>query len=182
MGIAVWRVTIKPKNMSIFGHVGFRPEKKSDIQRSSGLVVIRRVARLSRIGARLMFGPPGHATASPRALPGPVGPRRAPGGTVGPRLIGASPVWAARNSYWRQPVLLYQSWPIVLDSQDAPVASNGALAFVRDVFLCQSMLRHAGASQACLGSHLRLQWARHRTQLASLKFYWPSPHSCWPGW
>ena len=27
MGIAVWRVTIKPKNRSIFGHVGFRPEK-----------------------------------------------------------------------------------------------------------------------------------------------------------
>ena len=26
--------------------------------------------------------------------------------TVGPRLIGASPVWAARSSYWRQPGLL----------------------------------------------------------------------------
>ena len=33
-------------------------------------------------------------------------PRRTPGGTVGPRLIGASPVWAARSSYWRQPVYL----------------------------------------------------------------------------
>ena len=28
----------------------------------------RRVARLSRIDARLLYGPPGHATASPRAL------------------------------------------------------------------------------------------------------------------
>ena len=27
--------------------------------------------------------------------------------TVGPRLIGASPVWAARSSYWRRPGLLY---------------------------------------------------------------------------
>ena len=36
-----------------------------------------------------------------RALPGPGGTQRNPGGTVGPRLIGASPVWAARSSYWR---------------------------------------------------------------------------------
>ena len=63
----------------------------------------------SRIGARFMYGPPGPATASPRALWGLVGTQRTPGGTVGPRLIGASPVWAARSSYWRQPVLLYQA-------------------------------------------------------------------------
>ena len=31
----------------------------------------------------------------------PTDPRRTPSGTVGPRLIGASPVWAARSSYWR---------------------------------------------------------------------------------
>ena len=31
----------------------------------------------------------------------PTDPRRTAGGTVGPRLIGASPVWAARSSYWR---------------------------------------------------------------------------------
>ena len=31
----------------------------------------------------------------------PTEPRRTSGGTVGPRLIGASPVWAARSSYWR---------------------------------------------------------------------------------
>ena len=45
----------------LLGHVGFRPEKMCAFQRSSEHVVIRRVARLSRIGARLMFGPPGHA-------------------------------------------------------------------------------------------------------------------------
>ena len=42
-------------------------------QRSSELVVIRGVARLSRIGPRLMFGPLGHATASTQALRGPSG-------------------------------------------------------------------------------------------------------------
>ena len=39
------------------GYVSFRRKKMCAFQRSSGLVVIRRVARLSRIGARLMFGP-----------------------------------------------------------------------------------------------------------------------------
>ena len=73
---------------------------------TTGPVGARRVARLSLIDARLTYGPPGHATASPRALWRPVGTQRTPGGTVGPRLIGASPVWAARSSYWRQPVLL----------------------------------------------------------------------------
>ena len=51
-------------------------------QRSFGLVVIRQVARLSRIGAQLMVGPPGHATASPRALQRPVRTRRQPGGPL----------------------------------------------------------------------------------------------------
>ena len=27
MGIAIWRVTIKPTNVSFWGHAGFRPEK-----------------------------------------------------------------------------------------------------------------------------------------------------------
>ena len=56
--------------MSLLGQ-----KKMCAFQRSSGHVVIRRVARLSRIGARLMFGPPGHATASPQALWGPVEPQ-----------------------------------------------------------------------------------------------------------
>ena len=105
----------------------------------------RRIARLSRIGARLMYGPIREPTASPGALRGPLGTRRAPGGppaapsdpvfvsewalkrskspsrgpsgpegppadfggTVRPCLIGASPVWAARNSYWRSRGYLY---------------------------------------------------------------------------
>ena len=73
---------------------------------TTGPDMARRIARLSRIGARLMYGPPGHAMAAPRALRRPVGTQRTPGGTVGPRLIGASPVWAARHSYWRPPVYL----------------------------------------------------------------------------
>ena len=40
----------------------------------------RRIARLSHIGARLMYGPPGHATASPRALWGLVGTQWTPSG------------------------------------------------------------------------------------------------------
>ena len=70
----------------------------------------RRIARLSRIDARLMYGPPGHTTASPRVLWGLVGTQRTPGGppggTVGPGFIGASSVWAFPSSYWRQPGLL----------------------------------------------------------------------------
>ncbi len=53
-----------------------------------------------------MYGPIWDPTASPGARRDPTGPWRTAGGTVGPRLIGASPVWAARNSYWRQPRLL----------------------------------------------------------------------------
>ena len=112
MGIAVWRVVINTKNRSILGGCQFSPNKKKSVpfQRSSGLVVIRRVARLSRIGARLMFGHPGHATASPRAIrviPGlrraPMAVRRPAGGPVrlifigGPRLgRPAAPIGAAK--------------------------------------------------------------------------------------
>ena len=72
------------KNQKIghfWGMSVFAQKKMCAFQRSSEHVVIRRVARLSRIGARLMFGPPGHATAS--ALWVPVGPRRPPGGPPG---------------------------------------------------------------------------------------------------
>ena len=74
----------KAKKRIILGGMSvFAEKKKCAFQRSSGLVVIRRVARLSRTGARLMLGPPGHATASPRALRVPVGSRRPPGGPPG---------------------------------------------------------------------------------------------------
>ena len=59
---------------------------------TTGPVGVRRIARLFRIGALSMYGPPGHATASPRALWGAIGTQWTTGGTVGPRLIGASPV------------------------------------------------------------------------------------------
>ena len=78
MGIAVWRVRIKQKISHFWGMSVFAQKKMCAFQRSSEHVVIRRVARLSRIGAGLMFGPPGHTTASPRALRGPVGTQRAP--------------------------------------------------------------------------------------------------------
>ena len=67
-----------------------------------GPVGARRIARLSRIGARLMYGPPGHATAPPRALDlGLVGTRWTTGGTPfnrglpglgGPQLLLAQPM------------------------------------------------------------------------------------------
>ena len=58
MSHSVWRFVIRQKSC-FGGHVGFRPEKMCAFQRSSEHVVIRRVARLSRIGAQLMFRPPG---------------------------------------------------------------------------------------------------------------------------
>ena len=53
----------------------------------------RRIARLSRIGARLMYGPIRDPTASPRALP--TGPRRAHGDAAGSRMgpyINCAPI------------------------------------------------------------------------------------------
>ena len=47
---------------------------------TTGPVGARRMARLSRIDAQSMYGPPGHATASPLALRGPVGTQRTLGG------------------------------------------------------------------------------------------------------
>ena len=51
----------------------------------------RRVARLSRIDARLMYGPYGVPTGPPGACRDPTGPRRTASGTVRPRFIGAPP-------------------------------------------------------------------------------------------
>ena len=53
------------------------------------------------IDVRSHTGPYGGPTGPPGLRRDPTGFRRTAGGTVGPRLIGASPVWAARNSYWR---------------------------------------------------------------------------------
>ena len=59
------------------------------------------------IDVRTPWARHGVPTGPPEARRDPTDPRRTAGGTVGPGLIGASPVWAARNSYWRQPVLLH---------------------------------------------------------------------------
>ena len=78
------------------------------------LFTARQVARLSPIDARLMYGPPGHATASPRALRAPLVPdgppadrrrhrqtplnRRLPG-LGGPQLLLASAVAIVKANY-----------------------------------------------------------------------------------
>ena len=81
----------------------FAQKKMCDYQyqRSLEHVVTRRgstgrstVPYRCAIDVRTHTGPHGVPT-------GPPGPRRTAGGTVRPRLIGASPVWAARSSYWR---------------------------------------------------------------------------------
>ena len=68
-----------------------------------------RVARLSRIGAGLMFGPPGHATRLHGLSGAPSGPDGGP--AAWRRHLPADfhrrpPVWAARHSYRRRPGLL----------------------------------------------------------------------------
>ena len=76
MGTAVWRVTIKHKNELFFWLVGFCPEKNVTTNAARGMYSpagARQVARLSRIGARLMYGPIRDPPTSPRALRGPVG-------------------------------------------------------------------------------------------------------------
>ena len=60
------------------------------------------------IDVRTHTGPSGVPTGPPGPCRDPTDPRRTAGGTVGPRFIGASPVWAARSSYWRQPWLLHE--------------------------------------------------------------------------
>ena len=56
---------------------------------------------------RTHTGPSGVPTGPPGPHRDPEGPRRTPGGTVGSRFMGASPVWAARSSYWRSRGYLY---------------------------------------------------------------------------
>ena len=87
-----------------------------------------------RIGARLMHGPIRDPPASPRALRGPIGTQRTAGGTVGPRLIGASPVWAARSSYWRQPRLLVALAPSIIRVMTARRLSPASRFFLSVAF------------------------------------------------
>ena len=94
----------------------FAQKEICDYQRSSEHVVTRRgstgrsiVLYLCTIDVRTHTGPYGVSTGALGARWDLTGPRRTAGGTVGPCLIGASPVWAARSSYWRRRSYLYQS-------------------------------------------------------------------------
>ena len=114
---------------AISGSDGFPAEPCFGTTRPDGA---RRIARLVRIGAQLMFGPPGHATASPRALRVPVGPRRPPAGprgglrgTLGELLVGAhcqtwtildlgqSPTMSQHAGFW-QPYSNFSNRPYPL--------------------------------------------------------------------
>ena len=79
MGIAVWRVTINPKNVSFFRECRFSLRKNVSFQRSSEHVVIRRVARLSRIDVWTPWARHGVPTSPPRRRRA----RRRLGGLVG---------------------------------------------------------------------------------------------------
>ena len=106
--------------------------------------------------ARLMFGPPGHATASPQALRGPVGLRRPPGGSPAADFHRRPPVWAARSSYRRRPGLLYpysifcerviERGSLDLPPIQAELSLNAAcpLSGVRRVFATGQQPAHAG--------------------------------------
>ena len=92
----------------------FAQKKMCDYQRSSEHVVTRRgltgrstVPYRCTIDVRTQTGPYGVPTGPPGPRRDPTDTRRTARGTVGPRLIGASPVWAARNSYWRSRGYLY---------------------------------------------------------------------------
>ena len=94
----------------------FALKKMCDYQRSSENVVTRRdstgrsnVPYRCTIDVRTHTGPCGVPTGPLVPRRDPTGPRRTAGGTVGPRLIGASPVCAARRSYWRSRGYLYGS-------------------------------------------------------------------------
>merc|ERR1739841_428225 len=88
-----------------------------DYQRSSEYVVTRRgstgrstVPYRCTIDVWTHTGPYGVPTGLRGARRDPTDPRRTAGGTVGPFLIGASPVWAARSSYWRSRGYLLESF------------------------------------------------------------------------
>ena len=87
------------------GHIGFRRVSIGTLiwhdRTRRGSTDRSTVPYWCTIDVRTHTGPYGVPTGPPGARRDPTGPRRTAGGTVGPRLIGASPVWAARSSYWR---------------------------------------------------------------------------------
>ena len=96
------------KNQKIgnfWGHVGFRPEKNVCLPTQLGACSHPTgrptVPYWCTIDVRTPWARHGVLTGPPGPRRDPTDHRRTPGGTVGPPLIGASPVWAARHSYWR---------------------------------------------------------------------------------
>ena len=94
----------------------------------------RRIARLSRIDARLMYAPPGHATASPRAFWGPVGTQRTPADRRGHRrtpfnrsLPGLGPTgpWMARRDAVGSRMGPYINRALIRDSRAIRRAPSG---------------------------------------------------------
>ena len=92
----------------------FVQKKMFDYHRSSEYAVTCRgsmgrstVPYRCTIDVRTHMGPYGVPTGPPGPHRDPTGPRRTTGGTVGTRLIGTSPVWGARSSYWRSRGYLY---------------------------------------------------------------------------
>ena len=97
------------------GHIGFRRVSVGTLIRHDGTrwgsTDRPTVPHRCTIDVRTHTGPSGVPTGPPGPRRDPTGPRRTAGGTVGPRLIGASPVWAARSSYWRSRGYLYGGIP-----------------------------------------------------------------------
>ena len=126
---------------------------------TTGTNKARRVARLSRIGAQLMYGPIREPTASPRAH------HDGPPAAVGPRLIGASLVRAARSSYWRSRGYLFSGrgrhnlWKLTLIRSCLVVSSHGM-----PQKRCFYLPDRGGPCQAAL-DYARLVWTPH--------FRWP---------
>ena len=129
MGIPVWRVTIKSRNETFWGHVGFRPEKNVCLPTQLGACShptgCSRVPYWCTIDVRTPWARHGVPTDPPGSRWAPTAARQTPSGTVGPRFIGASPVWAARSSYWRQPGLLYPAWSSQVTSPGRVCRSQG---------------------------------------------------------
>ena len=95
----------KTENMSIFGACQFSPKKNVCLSTQLGACSHPTgrptVPYWCTIDVRTPWARHGVPTGPPGPRRDPTDPWRTPGGTVGPRLIGASPVWAARSSYWR---------------------------------------------------------------------------------
>ena len=115
MGIVLWRVTENPE-IAILGLAKTQISQKKIASRHQAQ---RRKFRMSRMDAPSKVSMKGIGVSSKRSCQRPEmtqqvqkpwfwGQFRTQALTVGPCLIGASPVWAARNSYWRSRGYLFE--------------------------------------------------------------------------